>query len=77
VLLGTNSVGARFGTTILTGFDIDNNGYEDVVIGAPLDGDNSDGSGSIYLYYGSSNGLSDSNMQVRYFNLFFKKLKYF
>ena len=66
VLVGTNSIGSRFGFAILSGFDIDRNGYEDVIISAPLDRNSfdQDRSGSIYLYYGSSDGLSDSKTQV-------------
>ena len=49
---------------MLTGFDVDLNGYEDVVISAPLDQSGPDESGSIILYYGSSMGLSDTRTQV-------------
>ena len=41
--------------------DIDGDGYDDLVVSAADDDDNGTNAGAIYVYYGSSTGISDSN----------------
>lgn len=51
---------SRFGFSLTTLGDINKDGYNDVAIGAPYEG-----GGAIYIYLGSSQGLSDMYSQVK------------
>ena len=66
VLSGSNAQSARFGSSIVFGGDLDQNGFYDVIIGAPLEETSADSSGVIYVYYGSSKGLSEERKQVNF-----------
>ncbi|XP_031627810.1 integrin alpha-PS5-like [Contarinia nasturtii] len=44
----------RFGQTLSKAGDINHDGYNDLIVAAPFEGD-----GAIYIYFGSSNGLSE------------------
>ncbi len=46
---------AEYGYSLAQAGDINGDGYEDVIVGAPLDGN-----GKAYLYLGSANGLSST-----------------
>ena len=48
---------SRFGFSIASGGDLNNDGYNDVVIGAPYD----DGGGKVYVYMGSKKGLNSNS----------------
>ncbi|XP_043644952.1 integrin alpha-PS4 [Drosophila teissieri] len=50
--------GGRFGTTLSRIGDINNDGYNDVAVGAPFAGN-----GSVFIYLGSGNGLRDQPSQ--------------
>ncbi|KAL4221895.1 integrin [Mactra antiquata] len=54
LLTGSDAAGARFGTSIGSLGDINMDGYNDIVIGAPYENDNE---GSIYVYNGCTDGL--------------------
>jgi len=60
-----DNAGDRFGTSVSGAGDVNNDGYDDLIIGAPLDDDNESGSGSarvisgfdgseLYNFYGDS-----------------------
>jgi len=49
----------RFGFSIANLGDLNKDGYEDVAIGAPYEG-----SGAVYIYLGSDNGLITEPAQV-------------
>ncbi|XP_072028876.1 integrin alpha-9-like [Amphiura filiformis] len=53
-LKGNNALGARFGTAIAAIGDVNEDGYNDVAIGAPFE---DDGSGAVYIYHGSVLGI--------------------
>ena len=55
------AVNIDMGIVIDAAGDVNADGYADVVVGAPDDDDNGSNSGAIYVYYGSSAGLSSSN----------------
>ncbi len=50
----------QFGILVSTAGDVNNDGYSDVIVGAPLYDNGHTDEGRIYVYYGSSNGLSDT-----------------
>ncbi|XP_065062531.1 integrin alpha pat-2-like [Rhopilema esculentum] len=58
------SRGGRFGTTISSVGDVNQDGYPDVAIGAPYGG--TDGKGAVYIYHGSKNGLETTVVQKIY-----------
>ncbi|KAL4656686.1 integrin alpha-4 isoform X2 [Arapaima gigas] len=59
-LVGSDSYAARFGETITNLGDIDNDGFPDVVIGAPQEDDLD---GAIYIYNGRKSGISKAYSQ--------------
>ncbi|XP_020038819.1 integrin alpha-4 [Castor canadensis] len=60
VLLGSDKYAARFGESIVNLGDIDNDGFEDVAIGAPQEDDLR---GAIYIYNGRVDGISSTFSQ--------------
>uniref|UniRef100_A0A8C5Z559 Integrin subunit alpha 4 n=1 Tax=Marmota marmota marmota TaxID=9994 RepID=A0A8C5Z559_MARMA len=60
VLIGSDKYAARFGESIVNLGDIDNDGFEDVAIGAPQEDDLR---GAIYIYNGRVDGISASFSQ--------------
>ncbi|NND04727.1 MAG: hypothetical protein HKN91_18300, partial [Acidimicrobiia bacterium] len=59
-IVGVAGAGDRFGTSLAVG-DFDNDGYDDLAIGAPGDVIGSaNGAGQIHIIYGSSQGLTAS-----------------
>ncbi|XP_043931197.1 integrin alpha-4 [Protopterus annectens] len=59
-LSGSDMYAARFGDTISNLGDIDNDGFEDVAVGAPHEDDLQ---GAVYIYNGRKNGISHSFSQ--------------
>ncbi|KAM7105467.1 integrin alpha-4 isoform 8-T11 [Molossus nigricans] len=59
-LMGSDTYAARFGESIVNLGDIDNDGFEDVAIGAPQEDDLG---GAIYIYNGGADGISPAFSQ--------------
>uniref|UniRef100_A0A0N5BHX5 Integrin_alpha2 domain-containing protein n=1 Tax=Strongyloides papillosus TaxID=174720 RepID=A0A0N5BHX5_STREA len=53
-IIGTSQWG-RFGYSVASTGDINGDGYNDFIVGAPYDG--VDGKGAVYIYHGSKNGV--------------------
>ena len=65
ILNGSGANSARFGSTVVIGGDLDQNGYDDIIIGAPYEkGSPPQNSGAIYIYYVTKDGVSDKRIQV-------------
>lgn len=64
-LHGSNAANSRFGFSMFDAGDVDHNGYNDVIIGAPGEEMTLTTSGAVYVYYSSIFGLSLTNKQVR------------
>nr|CAB3257181.1 integrin alpha-2-like [Phallusia mammillata] len=60
VLMGSNKGGSRFGMSLMIAGDVDRNGYDDIIIGAPHE---DDATGAVYLYFGSEHGFSNKYME--------------
>ena len=54
--------GARFGTAIAAVTDLNQDGFNDVVIGAPLENDHR---GAVYIYHGEGRDLKEKYVQVQ------------
>lgn len=54
--------GARFGTAIAAVKDLNLDGFNDIVIGAPLEDDHG---GAVYIYHGSGKTIRKEYAQVR------------
>jgi hypothetical protein len=62
---------ARFGLSVAALGDINLDGFNDIAVGAPYDGDSSaggsgGGGGAVYIFHGSSKGLRAKAVQVIY-----------
>ena len=55
----TGAAGDYFASSVASAGDVNNDGYDDVIVGAPANSDG-DNAGDAYLYLGSSAGLSAS-----------------
>ena len=55
----TSSSGARFGASVSTAGDVNDDGYDDVVVGAPAYGGAAE-NGAVFVYHGSENGLGQT-----------------
>lgn len=53
-----NQSGARFGTAVGTAGDVNGDGYADIIIGAPGYTNGESAEGRVWLWYGSSSGMS-------------------
>lgn len=51
---------ANLGNSIVGGFDLDGNGYDDIVVSVPGSGNGALNEGQLHIYYGGSGGLMDS-----------------
>ncbi|KAJ7389998.1 integrin [Desmophyllum pertusum] len=61
VLEGDRKLNAHFGKAIAKVGDLNRDGFQDVAIGAPMEGE--DGSGAVYIYHGSSKGIETQYRQ--------------
>ena len=59
-ILESNQANAKFGYTVASAGDINNDGYSDIVIGSPLYSNGQLYEGRSYVYYGSSTGPSQT-----------------
>jgi hypothetical protein len=53
-----------FGSSLACAGDVNGDGFADVIIGSPGDGNGYDSTGSTYLYLGSANGLSSAPLAL-------------
>ncbi|XP_032239764.2 integrin alpha-9 isoform X2 [Nematostella vectensis] len=58
-LAGDKTPSARFGSAIANAGDLNQDGYLDVAIGAPFEGEH----GAVYIYHGSSSGIDTNYKQ--------------
>ena len=56
-LLESNQEGARFGTSVSGAGDINNDGYDDIIVGAPRYDNGQDSEGIIAVFLGSASGI--------------------
>ena len=61
----SNQTDANFGYSLATAGDVNGDGYSDVVVGAPLCENGQSDEGIIYIFHGSSSGLSASSSYQR------------
>ena len=61
----SNQADARFGMSVATAGDVNNDGYADVIVGVPYYDDGQENEGAIVVFYGSSTGLNQINWQGR------------
>lgn len=55
---------ARFGMSLASLSDINKDGFDDIAVGAPYDGEK--GTGAVYIFLGSRKGLQQKHSQVIY-----------
>ena len=60
-LVGANDPGARFGFSFCYSGDLNKDGYNDIIIGAPY---TNAGQGAIFVYLGSNDGIRSTYSQV-------------
>lgn len=56
-MMGTDDGGSFFGQAVAGAGDVNNDGYDDVIVGAPNYDNDQLVEGRVYFYYGTSNGL--------------------
>lgn len=59
-LLGHDQWG-RFGHTVAPAGDLNGDGFADLLVGAPFDGE--DGHGAVYVFHGSAEGIREKHAQ--------------
>ncbi len=59
-IIESNQAGAHFGLTVASASDVNDDGYDDIIVGAPdYDGGQTD-EGAAFIYYGSANGVAQT-----------------
>ncbi|MCH7559265.1 MAG: FG-GAP repeat protein, partial [Planctomycetes bacterium] len=61
IFAGEEKQGSYFGRGLPAVYDIDNDGYDDIILGASHPGDRRDRIGRAYLYYGNTKELMDTS----------------
>ncbi|MDR6808336.1 hypothetical protein J2Y45_005314 [Dyadobacter sp. BE34] len=61
-----NQAGAQMGYSVSNAGDINKDGYSDVLVGAPYYDYTLSNQGAVFVYYGSSQGLSNGSVQPLY-----------
>ena len=61
MLWGDYTRGGRFGTSMTSAGDLNNDGFNDVIIGAPHVDENR---GAVYVYHGGKTGILNDIKQV-------------
>ena len=54
----SDQAGARFGYSVATAGDVNGDGYDDVIVGAPMFDNGQTNEGRAFLYFGSASGLA-------------------
>ncbi len=54
---------AQFGDAVAGAGDLDGDGFDEIVVGAPGDDDNGSFAGAVYVFYGSDSGIDASSEQ--------------
>ncbi|XP_039270070.2 integrin alpha-9-like [Styela clava] len=74
-LFGQHLIGGRFGTAMASAGDLNMDGYNDVIVGAPLtEGDR----GAVFVYHGNANGVDvNAKQKILASELTGVQLKYF
>ena len=70
-LVGANDPGARFGFSFCYSGDLNKDGYNDIIIGAPY---TNAGQGAIFVYLGSNDGIRSTYSQVWIYHIYFFSL---
>jgi hypothetical protein len=65
IIMFGNSTGEYFGYSVAGIRDINNDGFNDVICGAPVNNANGSGSGAAYVYYSSPPSIKPTLSQVR------------
>jgi hypothetical protein len=52
-----NAIGANYGFSVASAGDVNNDGYDEIIVGAPLFNEGLTGNGKAFLYKGSATGL--------------------
>ncbi len=60
----TGNYGSHLGNSISGGKDINRDGFSDIIVGAPSEGQNGTNSGAAYIYYGSANILNNNGSAI-------------
>ncbi len=60
-LLESNQVEARLGFSVAGAGDVNNDGYDDVIVGAPLYDSGQSDEGAVFLFHGSPSGIADAD----------------
>jgi len=55
---------AQFGFSVASAGDVNGDGYDDVIVGAPFEDNPSSDEGRVYIYHGSSSGLSNTAARI-------------
>lgn len=63
-LLESNLANARFGTSVSGAGDLNGDGYNDIVVGAPNYANGHTLEGAIYVYYGSAAGMGTTAVRI-------------
>ena len=55
----SNQVNAHFGNSVATAGDVNNDGYADIIVGAPEYTNGQANEGAVFVWHGSSNGVNN------------------
>ncbi len=73
-IIESNLANSEFGSMLAMAGDVNSDGYEDIMVGAPYYANGETDEGAVFFYYGSASGLSTTSVDIIESNIAFENI---